>query len=217
MAKYRRFDAKALLSVTQIAPQSEEVDATSAYDHVSSAVSAKAAKVPNVESGRPEPSKSAERVVRKALPGELPTNRVENTDILATTATFQRSWAASLARINSGDPLRGVPPPRWRQFLEDASVFVRSSWDKQAAALGWTPIDLVGCDRKKPFARIDRLGLIWLLNGDKVVALSTDTAVIESATSSRLTYHRRRHNVGEIVLPWELVRSGHPVLQTEEA
>jgi len=39
----------------------------------------------------------------------------------------------------------------------------------RAAEFGWGPLDLFGCDREAPFARVDRLGMLWLLNGGNVV------------------------------------------------
>jgi hypothetical protein len=36
------------------------------------------------------------------------------------------------------------------------------------------------CDAERPFARIDRMGLNWLLNGDRLLALTAGSAVIET-------------------------------------
>jgi hypothetical protein len=73
-----------------------------------------------------------------------------------------------------------------------------------AAALGWGPLDLFGCDRDRPFARIDQAGLLWLLNGDRLVALSENTATIETCTGARQTFGRKPTEPGR-VLVWELV------------
>ena len=72
-----------------------------------------------------------------------------------------------------------------------------------AAALGWGPLDLFGCDRDRPFARIDQAGLLWLLNDDKLVALSENSAGIETRTGNRHTYRRKPSEPGR-VLAWEL-------------
>jgi hypothetical protein len=76
-------------------------------------------------------------------------------------------------------------------------------WAAYAAALGWGPHDLFGCDRDRPFARIDRAGLLWLLNGDRLVALSENTATVEPRTGARHTYRRKPYEPGR-VLAWEL-------------
>jgi hypothetical protein len=48
---------------------------------------------------------------------------------------------------------------------------------------------------------------LWLLNGDKLVALSENTATIERRTGARQTYRRKRSSPGQ-VLVWELLRVG---------
>jgi hypothetical protein len=75
---------------------------------------------------------------------------------------------------------------RWKQALNDAPAFL-SEWGTQAEAHGWTAEDLFGLDESAPLARYDRMGLIWLLKGRKVVALSEDAATFDSA----LVFHRR--------------------------
>jgi hypothetical protein len=70
-----------------------------------------------------------------------------------------------------------------------------------------TPVDDVGdhlicsvADRDRPFARIDQAGLLWVLNGANLVALTENTATIETRTGARQTYRRRPVSVGEILL-----------------
>jgi hypothetical protein len=75
---------------------------------------------------------------------------------------------------------------------------------RRAAALRWGPLDLFGCDRERPFARIDHLGLLWLLNGGTVIELHRDRAVLETESGARQCYRRRPVEVGRIVLAWEL-------------
>ena len=68
-----------------------------------------------------------------------------------------------------------------------------------------TSIDLFGCDRDRPLARIDQAGLLWLVNGDKLVALTENTATIERQTGARQTYRRKPSTPGR-VLVWELMQ-----------
>jgi hypothetical protein len=96
---------------------------------------------------------------------------------------------------------------RWRQFIDDCGIFLDGAWASRAAALGWGPLDLFGCDRFKPFARIDWQGLLWLLNGRRLVALTADSATIETASGGRLTYRRVPWNEGQVPA-WELDTSG---------
>jgi hypothetical protein len=76
-----------------------------------------------------------------------------------------RIWAEALARLDPNKPPGDVPPRRWLRFIDDCGRFLDGGWAARAAALGWGPLDLFGCDRERPFARVDHLGLLWLLNG----------------------------------------------------
>ena len=92
---------------------------------------------------------------------------------------------------------------RWLQFVDYVGRFLDSPFCAVAAALGWGPYDLFGCDRDRPFARIDQAGLLRLLNGDRLIALTENTATIETRTGARQTYRRKSSEPGR-VLAWEL-------------
>ena len=98
----------------------------------------------------------------------------ERAAIVEYEAGAPRAWADALARLNPSKPPCDVPPKRWVQFIDDCGRFLDSGWAERAAMLGWGPLDLFGCDRERPFARIDHLALLWLLNGDKLVELHRD-------------------------------------------
>jgi hypothetical protein len=83
----------------------------------------------------------------------------------------------------------GVGHDRWLQAREDAGVFLET-WAEQAAALGWTAEDLFRLHPTEPMARYDAMGLVWLLRGRPVVAMTESTATIKSPTGSLLTYDR---------------------------
>ena len=69
--------------------------------------------------------------------------------------------------------------------------------------LGWGPLDLFGCDRTKPFACINRAGLLWSLDGRKLLAVSADVVAMATASGGYLTLQRRIREPG-VVLAWEL-------------
>ena len=115
-----------------------------------------------------------------------------------------RVWAEALARLDPARPPGDVPPGLWVRFIDDCGRFLDDGWAHRAEALGWEPLHLFGCDRERPWARIDHAGLIWLLDGHKLVALATDTAVIETATGARQTYRRVAIEAGRALLAWEL-------------
>jgi hypothetical protein len=72
-----------------------------------------------------------------------------------------RPWAEGFARLDPNNPPGDVPLRRWLRFIDDGGRFLDGGWVDTAAAFGWGPLDLFGCDRERPFARIDHLGLLW--------------------------------------------------------
>jgi hypothetical protein len=87
----------------------------------------------------------------------------------------------------------------WQQAIEGGRRFL-AQWGEQAESLGWTSRDLFGLAPvpDKPGANFQRLsrydltGLIWLLRGDQVVALTEATAAIRHETGN-ITIYRRFH------------------------
>ena len=116
-----------------------------------------------------------------------------------------RPWAEALARLDPNKPPSHISSRRWLRFINDCGRFLDGGWAARAAALGWGPLHLFGCDRKRPFARLDHLGLLWEVNGGKLVELHRDRAVIEIERGDRLCYRRQPLEVGRVVLAWELV------------
>ena len=95
-----------------------------------------------------------------------------------------------------------VPVDRWQFAVDDGRRFL-ARWGEQAEALGWTARDLFGLHKppEKPhpsysrLSRYDETGLIWLLQGREIVALTEATAAIQNSTgaiSAITTY--LRHN-----------------------
>ena len=113
-----------------------------------------------------------------------------------------------LVALDPSHPFGDTPSSRWNQLLADAEAFVADGWAAQARALGWTALDLFGCDPDRPFARIDQQGLCWQLNGRKVIALTATAATIETPSGAHLTYRRSPGRKGQM-LPWHR-RGGGP-------
>jgi hypothetical protein len=112
------------------------------------------------------------------------------------------AWAEGFARLDPDRPPADAPARRWVRFIDDIGLFLDSPFCAVAAALGWTALDLFGADRDRPFARIDQKGLLWLLNGKKLVALTEDTATMQTQTGARQILRRKPAEPGQ-VLPWE--------------
>jgi hypothetical protein len=90
-----------------------------------------------------------------------------------------------------------IPAERWWQAVEDGGRFL-ATWGERAQALGWTARHLFGLHQppKNPHAtysrlsRYDKTGLIWLLQGREVVALTADTAAIRWPSGNVTTYRK---------------------------
>src|SRR5262249_33968366 len=107
------------------------------------------------------------------------------------------SYASALAGLRANCPAH-VPEDRWHQAIVDATAFI-PKWAAQAQAFGWTARDLFGLaevpESPRPsyqrLSRYDQTGLVWLLQGRRVVELTQDKAVIETPTG---TVSYRRYN-----------------------
>jgi hypothetical protein len=135
-----------------------------------------------------------------ALWGEEEEERVA---IIEYDGGAPRIWAEALARLDPTRPPCDISPRRWLRFIDDCGRFIDEGWAARAEALGWGPLDLFGCDRMKPFARLDQAGLLWLIDGQKLLALTADTAAIATPSGSKLTFYRRQLETGGAPA-WEL-------------
>jgi hypothetical protein len=90
-----------------------------------------------------------------------------------------------------------VEPERWHQCVADAESFL-AQWGEQAEALGWTSADLLGLheppERPHPsyrrLSRYDATGLVWLLQGRPVVAMTEATASIRHSTGAITVFRK---------------------------
>jgi hypothetical protein len=128
---------------------------------------------------------------------------VERAAIVEHDGGIPQIWVEGFAGLNPDRVPGDVPSRRWQRFVDDVGLFLDGPFCAVATALGWGPLDLFGCDGTRPFARIDRAGLVWLLAGDKLIALTADTATVETRTGARQTYRRKPNEPGR-VLAWDL-------------
>src|SRR5580692_1556108 len=91
------------------------------------------------------------------------------------------SWIDGVARLDRHRPLTDIAPHRWRQFLSDCNNFLTGgeNWAGRAAELGWNAASLFGCRRARSFAHPGGAGLLWAIQGGRLVR-----------TTSRLGSHR---------------------------
>jgi hypothetical protein len=93
-----------------------------------------------------------------------------------------------------------VEADRWQQCIIDAQRFL-ASWGDNALAHGRTADELFGLHEppEKPhpsyhrLSRYDCTGLIWLLQGRRVVALTADTAALQNPATGNITTYRKVH------------------------
>jgi hypothetical protein len=87
---------------------------------------------------------------------------------------------------------------KWSGAGFDATAFT-SEWGAQAQTFGWTERELLGLHpapdlaaaNYSPLARLDDLGLIWLLRGRPVITLTKTGAIIRCPSGASVTYRRR--------------------------
>jgi hypothetical protein len=90
-----------------------------------------------------------------------------------------------------------VDRDRWQQAVEDGQRFL-VQWGEKAATLGWNARDLFGLQPlpNKPthsyrrLSRYDQTGLVWLLQGRPVVALTDLSATIRNSTGTITVYRK---------------------------
>lgn len=117
--------------------------------------------------------------------------------LISHPAPSAESFARVFRTLERRCPDR-VDQPRWRQAVADAERFL-ALWGERAAALNWSSEELFGLHRipasphpsYSRLSRYDATGLIWLLEGRAVTALTDTTAAIQTR-SGHVTY--RKHN-----------------------
>ena len=115
------------------------------------------------------------------------------------------SWIEGVGHLRQRRPPPDMPAHRWHQFVSDCHSFLNSSenWAERAAELGWDARALFGCHRNYPLMHLGSAGLLWAINGGKLVELHRDWAVIELPVNrSQRIFSRREVAAGKVALPW---------------
>jgi hypothetical protein len=115
-------------------------------------------------------------------------------------------WIEGVALLRDAPVPPGYPQRAWQQLILDAERFLER-WARQAAVLGWPTWELFGCHRRARWGRIQGMGLVLLLQGQDIAALTATEAVMRTPTGAHQTY-RRKHadplHPAERCLVWEL-------------
>ena len=121
-------------------------------------------------------------------------------------ADVPAEWVQGVARLAEMPCPARFPVAKWPQVITDAAAFLER-WAAQAAALGWPSWELFGCHRRAPWQRLDAMGLVLLLRGKELAALTGGEAAIRTATGAHQTYRRKPADPlhpAERCLVWEL-------------
>jgi hypothetical protein len=114
-------------------------------------------------------------------------------------------WVEGVACLDPDPPPNDVPRHRWHQFVEDRKNFLSPSenWAQRAARLGWDAMALFGCAPKRPLDYSASAGLLWAINGGRLIELHRDWAVIDVPVNrSQRVFYRRNVDAAKIALPW---------------
>src|SRR5215472_17805639 len=106
---------------------------------------------------------------------ELPCDRDGASRPVRAERRIPVGWVEGVARLNDYPPPTDIPRHRWRQFVSDCHSFLNSSqnWAARAAELGWDARALFGCHRTYPLMHLGSAGLLWAINGGKLVELQS--------------------------------------------
>jgi hypothetical protein len=99
-------------------------------------------------------------------------------------------WVQGVAGLAEAPCPVHFPAAKSPQIIVDAAVFLER-WAAQASALGWADWELFGCHHHAPWGRIQAMGLVLLLQGDEIAALTTTEAVIRTPSGAHQTYRRK--------------------------
>ena len=122
-------------------------------------------------------------------------------------------WVEGVACLDPDRPPNDVPRHRWRQFVDDCKNFLSPSenWAERAARLGWDAMALFGCAPKRPLDYLGSAGLVWAINGGRLLELHRDWAVIDVPVhGSQRIFYRRNVDAAKITLPWATPTSSRP-------
>jgi hypothetical protein len=109
-----------------------------------------------------------------------------------------REWAEGMAALCTMPRPAAYAPERWQQLVDDGGLFL-DRWGRQAAGLGWRAVDVFGVNLAAPERRYDGMGLVPLLAGRAVIAITADSARIEKGG----TYYRHNIAAGSVAL-WKV-------------
>ncbi|MGY2732793.1 hypothetical protein ACVWYO_000467 [Sphingomonas sp. UYP23] len=125
---------------------------------------------------------------------------------VATVATVA-NWLEGIERMRRAENPPMLAHGRWKTVVQDAVAFVQL-WGADAIDAGWSTLDAFGTNPEPQQRRVDRLGLVVLLDGRPIRSLDADSAAIAGRPNT--TKFWRSLRTGGAVALWDLLptRSG---------
>lgn len=117
-----------------------------------------------------------------------------------------RGWIDGVASLADMPTPAKFSAANWNKVVVDASTFLETL-AANAHRLGWRDWELFGCHRQAPWHRIQGLGLVPLLQGNTIIALTSTEAAVRTRTGAILTFRRKPSDPlypAERCLIWEL-------------
>jgi hypothetical protein len=152
---------------------------------------------------------SPEQSCRQELPDaplRIPQSRDRIAGVVSGAGAVQ-SWRDGIASLNPNRPAAGIPPQRWKQFIDDCKAFLDplEGLAERALRKGWDTPALFGCHPSQPLSHLGIAGLLWVVNGGRIVELHRGWAVVEDpVTATRRNFDERRPHQTNLTLPWRL-------------
>ncbi|OPH84129.1 hypothetical protein [Nitrobacter vulgaris] len=134
-------------------------------------------------------SESDQLVVNGVTPVTPVTRYFEEGEAANADNDFPPEWLAILAGLKERASPDWMMPDRWEVLLHDADRFL-GRWSSTAHAMGWTALDLFGVHPTQPARRVDVMGLLLLVQGGEVIALTAEGALIRRASGAVLRFSR---------------------------
>jgi hypothetical protein len=108
------------------------------------------------------------------------------------------AWIEVLAGLRGMEVPEAFSGDRWCYIVNDAEMFLRQ-WGSAAFQLGWSILDVFGVHPVVPASRFDAMGLIPLLHGGEVIALTDSTATIRAPSKAILTFRRDPNPIAVLI------------------
>ena len=121
--------------------------------------------------------------------------------------TIPWEWTEGVARLDYHHAPAGIRLHKWQQFVDDCTRFLASTHNGAArvSTLGWDTYSLFGCGPTHPLNHLGSAGLLWFINGGRIVELHKGWAIMEvPGRESGTSYNRRGSDTPNDRLPWDL-------------